>query len=142
MITCLQDEEVTEGGGLNPDTYWKNRIIPMVIWKDKKFTNEAKENCAYIVAITCAPVVDDLQGNQLIGICKSYIEAAITAKYEMVFIEHISHKAYSVKTTKNALLEFVPDPTKFVRELGNQWFFCKCKSTATRNCMGLTSYGS
>ena len=141
MVTCLLDEEVTKHGGLDPDTYWMRQYVVYSVWEDTEFTKKAKENCASIVAITCQPGINNPQGKPLVSICKSYINAAFRAKYELIFVEHKNGPSYSVKTTKNALMEFVPDPNKFVRELGTDWFFCKCKSTATKECLEMTSNG-
>ena len=142
MVTCLLDEEVTKDGGLDPDTWWKQETEKYSVWKDKEFTKTAKENCASIVAVTCKISIDDSQGNQLLSICKSYINAAFRAKYDLVFVDHVSREFYSVKTTKNALMEFVPDPEKFVLDVGFDWFFCKCKSTNTKECLDMTSHGN
>ena len=139
MVTCLQDEEVTKDGGLDPDTYWQREYVDFAVWKDKEFTKKAKENCASIVAITCGPSIN---GQPIVSICKSYINAAFRAKYDLVFVDHESREFYSVKTTKDALMEFVPDPDKFVLELGFDWFFCKCKSTNTKECLEMTNHGN
>ena len=142
MVTCLLDEEVTKDGGLDPDTYWQREYVDFAVWKDKEFTKKAKENCAAIVAVSCGPRVSNPQGKPLVSICKSYINAAFRAKYDLVFVDHESREFYSVKTTKNALMEFVPDPDKFVLELGFDWFFCKCKSTNTKECLEMTNHGN
>ena len=90
----------------------------------------------------CGPSINNPQGEPLVSICKSYINAAFRAKYDLVFVDHVSREFYNVKTTKDALMEFVPDPEKFVLELGFDWFFCKCKSTNTKECMEMTSHGN
>ena len=122
LIICLQDKEVTMDGGANLGF------------------KPAQEHCSAIVGITCKPEMYDDYGNRIVSICKSYIDAAEKATYQMLIVENQDHTEYSVLKTKKALKEFKSDPDKFINERGDEWFFCKCKKGNTKACTAMTDY--
>ena len=121
LMICLQDKEVIMDGGVDLGL------------------KPAQEHCSIIVGITCKPDMYDDEGNPIVSICKSYIDAARKTKYQMMIVENQDHTEYSVLKTKKALKEFKSDPDKFISERGDEWFFCKCKKGNTKACMDMAN---
>ena len=131
LIHCVQDEKVIENGGLNPQTDGA--------WTDQDSVSIATENCKTIVLISCA-----VRESTPDAACKMYMETAIDAGYQMMFIEKEASivdededlEKYKIFNVKNAILELGKNPEKFVKETGKHWFFCKCKPTRQQECLG------
>ena len=121
LIVCLQDKEVTKDGGID--------ILHPVPSEDRR-------HCSTVVVITCSPDIFT-PDKQVVSICKSYIEAAITAKYQMVITVKMDDTSYSVLKTKKALKEFNSDPDEFVSKRGKEWYFCKCNRGSTKACLDM-----
>ena len=117
LIVCLQDKEVQKEGGID---------IPAPA------PREVRTHCETVVIITCNPK------SKIRRICKAYIEAAKTAKYQKVITVKSDGTGYSVLKTNRALKEFISDPDEFVSKRGREWYFCKCKRGSTKACLDMT----
>ena len=137
MMLCLEDEDVTKHGGLNPLTYNdKNEAdVEYAVWRDKEFGKLARKLCLAIVFITCAP-----GENTTKYACKTYIEAAKAKGYQLLFADNYMEDEYSVLETKEAERMFKNNPDDFISSLGDDWFFCKCKRGGLQDCKKLQEH--
>ena len=113
-------------GGLDPATD--------ADWTDDGSVILAKENCEIIVHIACGVK----PGSE--AACKSYLAAADLRNYQMMFIDvfdSIDFKTnYYAMNVKKANTEFQDNPQKFIDNRGTDWFFCRCKPTRKKECLG------
>ena len=135
MLLCMEDEDVTRDGGLNPLTYNELKEFDYALWEDEEFRVRSRQLCLSIIAITCEPAHRITK-----YVCKAYIEAAKIAGYQMMFIDMNPDFSYKVLKTKNAESQFIKDPQNFLNSYGHEWFFCKCKRGSTQDCYKLEEY--
>ena len=125
MELCLTDKYVIIDGGFDPldDDF-----------EDKELKEPARNFCETIVVINCA-TKDDTDPI----VCKTYMEAAITSGYHMIFVDGLEEgevgrfKRYTIESAKSL---FISNPVGFLEEKGMGWFFCKCKPNKRRDCLG------
>ena len=126
MEFCLNDDDITEDGGINS--------LTSPSWRDDNLGPIAKEMCRSIVYVDCEPLKPTPK-----MVCKSYMEAARDAGYQMMFVEKLVYPEeviYDRLRIDRAYPIFVEDPEQFIVDRGNFWYFCKCKPTKRGPCLG------
>ena len=126
LVYCLQDDDITEDGGIDPLEYWN--------WDD--FGETAEDVCKSIVLISCIPEEETPK-----SVCASYMDAARNAGYDMVFVDRNEEQDAGEPVRrlriKPATALFRQDPQAFLNDVGRNWFFCKCKLNKRSKCLGI-----
>ena len=126
LLLCLNDDDIIGNGGYNP------LDDP---WEDEDLGESARELCKAIVVLSCNP-----KESTPPIVCKMYMDTARTAGYHLVFIEKDYDNKYKRLKIDSAKSIFENNPEDFLDEMGNQWYFCKCKPNKLKDCKGMFCY--
>ena len=114
MTLCFQDLDITKNGGVDPNEEEQFKNNPN---KQK----EAIDGCAKIVTLN--------QSANPPTAGKAYTRAAIKAGFKKVFTVTPGGINMTFWTVIEAEEEYLKNPIRFIQQYGQQWFFCKCKSS-------------
>ena len=114
MTLCFQDPDITKNGGVdaNDEEQFKN---------NPEIQIKAINECEKIVTLNqCAnpPAAG-----------KAYTKAAIKAGFKKVFTVTPGGTNMRFWPVTEVEEEFLKNPIRFIQQYGQQWFFCKCKSS-------------
>ena len=115
MTVCFKDPDITRNGGLDANTeeQFQNNI-------DKQ--KEAIDECETLVTL-------NQNANPPAGGI-AYTKAATKAGFQKVFTVIPGGANMKLWRVAEAEEAFLNNPIRFIQQYGQQWFFCKCKSSS------------
>ena len=114
MAICFQDIDIIRNGGVDASTEEQFE-------NNQDMQKEAIGGCETIVALH--------QGAKPPAAGVAYTKAAILAGYKKLFTVTPGGNNMVSWMVIDAEKEYLKNPIKFLQDHGQQWFFCKCKSS-------------
>ena len=123
METCYTDDIITKNGGYLRSDAWA--------WGDVSLAKEVHKKCKTLIFVNCRPYPLNKTPNK---VCKGYIDAARDTQFELMYTQYFNGIAFEYKIMKvtDALAIFDKDADDFIKNKGNEWFFCMCKEKSCR----------
>ena len=116
----LTDEDITKNGGydVKEDDYFT---------ENEKRLTEATKKCMRVMWVWNK--ADPIEAG------KVYLHAGVSTGYEMIFMfnEGLNPDGSVMKISK-AVAEFVGHEQDFLDKYGDDWYYCKCKSSQQKEC--------